>query len=281
MREIYKDTGISKNIYYFGARYYDPRISNWISTDPALGEYMPGSEQLFFPEEVLNPYKQLKGMGGIYNAKNLNLYHYAGLNPIKLIDPNGKHTKGNHEKITTEALSSMVSQTALAILIEANKLVDEEQGSSPIQANKHATRGVEKTILDIPYFAKIVIMESKESAMLGTENYIKNQIATAADLAVEGDYEGALKALGGATHAKQDVLEHAFSEWAFRNLAESVILSPRSMAIHGASDLYLPDDELQRNVGATRDVFSEFRNIVGDEVYKNTVNYGQSTIESN
>ncbi len=36
-KEVDKETGL----YYFGARYYDARISRWISTDPALEKYIP------------------------------------------------------------------------------------------------------------------------------------------------------------------------------------------------------------------------------------------------
>jgi len=61
----------------------------WISTDPALPEYLPTGAQLFFPEQAFNA-NRLKGAGGIFNSINSNLYHYASLNPIKMVDANGE-----------------------------------------------------------------------------------------------------------------------------------------------------------------------------------------------
>ena len=74
-KEIDEETGL----YYYGARYLDPRYSRWLSADPALSEYMSGSKT---------------GMGGAYNSVNLNLYHYAGNNPIKYTDPDGNSILG-------------------------------------------------------------------------------------------------------------------------------------------------------------------------------------------
>ena len=57
--ELDEETGL----YYYGARYLDPRYSRWLSGDPAVGEYMAGTSA---------------GEGGIYNTVNLSVYHYAG-----------------------------------------------------------------------------------------------------------------------------------------------------------------------------------------------------------
>ncbi|MBR5645953.1 MAG: hypothetical protein IKX23_04870 [Treponema sp.] len=73
-KELDEETGL----YYYGARYLDPKYSLWKSTDPALGEYMSGSDA---------------GEGGVYNHINLNLYHYAGNNPIRYVDPDGRVDK--------------------------------------------------------------------------------------------------------------------------------------------------------------------------------------------
>ena len=70
-KELDSETGL----YYYGARYLDPKYSMWISTDPALSDYMSGSEV---------------GGGGIYNHFNFNLYHYAANNPVRYTDPNGE-----------------------------------------------------------------------------------------------------------------------------------------------------------------------------------------------
>ncbi|WP_318663340.1 RHS repeat-associated core domain-containing protein [Treponema sp.] len=71
-KEVDQETGL----YYYGARYLDPKYSMWISTDPALGEY------------ISDPKKS--SSGGIFNPVNLALYHYSGNNPVKYTDPDGR-----------------------------------------------------------------------------------------------------------------------------------------------------------------------------------------------
>ena len=84
-KEIDPETGL----YYYGARYLDPKASRWLSGDPALGEYLPSAP---VNDEARKRNGSLPGMGGVFNYVNLHVYHYAGNNPVKLVDPNGRFT---------------------------------------------------------------------------------------------------------------------------------------------------------------------------------------------
>ena len=71
-----KEQDEETGLYYYGARYLDAKYSRWMSTDPAVSDYINGNST----------------SGGLYNTVNFNLYHYAGNNPIKYIDPDGRET---------------------------------------------------------------------------------------------------------------------------------------------------------------------------------------------
>ncbi|HYD92223.1 MAG TPA: RHS repeat-associated core domain-containing protein, partial [Flavobacterium sp.] len=78
-KEMDRETGY----YYYGARYYNPEISIWLSVDP-LAIYNPISEIEFYGDGDHN--------GGVFNSQNLNVYGYCYQNPIKYYDPNGKQS---------------------------------------------------------------------------------------------------------------------------------------------------------------------------------------------
>ena len=83
--EMDEETGL----YYYGARYLDPKYSRWLSGDPALSDYIPTAP---IDDEAKKHNENLPGMGGVFNVVNLHLYHYAGNNPVKYEDPTGMTT---------------------------------------------------------------------------------------------------------------------------------------------------------------------------------------------
>jgi RHS repeat-associated protein len=94
-------------LYYYGARYYDPRMSVWQSPDPALESYLDGKNNnsrnlslYSYADSVgkvlatgMNKYDNTDIIGkdttGIFDSKNLSLYSYSFNNPVVYLDPNG------------------------------------------------------------------------------------------------------------------------------------------------------------------------------------------------
>ncbi|WP_129356283.1 RHS repeat-associated core domain-containing protein [Sorangium cellulosum] len=67
-----KELDLGTGLYYFGARYYDGRQSQWLSPDPMVAQYFGGGPAL-----------------GVYAPINLSLYAYTGNNPTNYVDQNG------------------------------------------------------------------------------------------------------------------------------------------------------------------------------------------------
>ena len=113
-KELDSETGL----YYYGARYLDQKYSRWLSTDPALADYIP---QAPINDEARRNNANLPGMGGVFNHINCDLYHYAGNNPVKYTDPTGLMDENleNSNKIN-DCASALVS-TGEAALKEAGK----------------------------------------------------------------------------------------------------------------------------------------------------------------
>ena len=106
-------------LFCFRNVYYDARMSRWISTDPALaeGKYFPkpndyDTEHDFYWYLQQDGSKKLPGIGGVFNAVNMDIYHYAGQNPVKLVDPDG-------EAFVVGAISGFIGGVATEIFLQA------------------------------------------------------------------------------------------------------------------------------------------------------------------
>jgi RHS repeat-associated protein len=84
-KELDEETGL----YYYGARYLNPRTSRWVSADPGLETYLPLAP---VDEEAIKRNQDLPGEGGVFNIVNLALYHYSANNPLANYDPTGFDT---------------------------------------------------------------------------------------------------------------------------------------------------------------------------------------------
>src|SRR5690554_1479449 len=76
-KELDSETGL----YYYGARYYNPRISNWLSVDPIA---------LWQPVQEIEHYIEGQHNGGYFNPKNMSVYGYTYQSTVIYVDPNGK-----------------------------------------------------------------------------------------------------------------------------------------------------------------------------------------------
>lgn len=52
-----------------------------------MGEYIPAAPT---NDQAREHNENLPGMGGVFNTVNLHVYHYAGNNPVKYTDPDGR-----------------------------------------------------------------------------------------------------------------------------------------------------------------------------------------------
>ena len=100
-----KERDSETGLHYYGARYLDGRTGRWISGDPAVEEYVPEAP---VDGEARKRNGNLPGMGGVFNYANLHVYHYAGNNPVKYIDPDGEKPKQHTELTKGRAKAEML-----------------------------------------------------------------------------------------------------------------------------------------------------------------------------
>ncbi|MCK0203254.1 hypothetical protein MWN41_09540, partial [Ornithobacterium rhinotracheale] len=110
-KELDSETGL----YYYGARYYDPRVSLWLNTDPLSG-YNPIMETEHYIDGQHN--------GGIYNPMNGATYSYTYQNPVIFVDPNGKQVRFNVGDYYQSVFDGLGAGLERAVNRTANKMAN-------------------------------------------------------------------------------------------------------------------------------------------------------------
>jgi hypothetical protein len=93
-----------------------------------MGEYIPRAP---VDEEAKKYNQNLPGMGGVYNYINLHAYHYAGNNPVKLTDPDGR----DFDDEVNAAIDRIIQDSPDAKVVPLKDLINTRNLAKAIKAN--------------------------------------------------------------------------------------------------------------------------------------------------
>jgi RHS repeat-associated protein len=174
LKFVGKEQDRETGLYYFGARYMEPMIGRFISTDP-VGPVDPRTGKVD-QKALLNP-------------QRLNRYTYSLNNPYKYIDPDGKWpTKIN------EIHQASINRVLTSLSPYERKILNQQQGVIDISP-KYA---------DPNMHGLARIGQTPDQAWEGANNFVCSELTLARELEGKGQHEDALIHLGNAMHTMQD-----------------------------------------------------------------------------
>ena len=103
-KELDEETGL----YYYGARYYDPRLSMWLGTDPMQGKY-PGISTYAFCHNNPIMMRDLDGKDDVFNEYGIFQYSLGAGPDIYIINAGNKFTLLKDISLNTYARLQMAA----------------------------------------------------------------------------------------------------------------------------------------------------------------------------
>ena len=149
-------------LYYYGARYLDAKYSRWLSTDPAVGEYIP---QAPVNDEARKHNQQLPGQGGIFNIVNLQLYHYAGNNPVKYTDPDGESMTSGISKLISGSTKTVIGTAGMALCTLASMIIIADDATGVLIVDDVALLATVSGTVFLGMYTSNGVKETSEGAM--------------------------------------------------------------------------------------------------------------------
>jgi hypothetical protein len=137
-----------------------------------MGDYLPGAP---INEEVRRSNQNLPGQGGVFNLVNLHVYHYAGNNPVKYTDPDGRAAGDEFDTMDDAAID--FAWTYIDDSIEAGK----EFGSSVYKTENGKYSYTVPSVGDKYSVSSSVHPELKTEAILHTHTDAPNMGGFSAD----------------------------------------------------------------------------------------------------
>jgi RHS repeat-associated protein len=191
-----KERDSETGLYYYGARYYNPATSSWLSVDPPIfGEYLEG-----------------KHNGGVFNPSNLGVYNFVYQNPINNTDLQGdityklgtnhhiwKHYYGSKSKLEIEQFPQIFTEDKILSIVQSS--IDQLNSGirKPFLSGKDKMPTIETSIPVEGYGEKMKI----KVVFYHEGHEFEGEVLTAYPVNFDGEYDKFLASYGKKTKPKK------------------------------------------------------------------------------